>query len=183
MQNNETIGSINTSAMKKGACLGLFGIASLVVFKWSFTLPLLSSLFTLMVLASPVLAALLTMRYRNESTEKFDFMKGFLHTLFMGFYASIWVAVVVFVYLQYFDHGTIFVAYGQSIDTPEIHQYLMQSGIDAQLYELSGAHGVQGLVSALQSMGAATYASMPLYSAMFFGPIISVIVGVICRRK
>ena len=87
MQNNETIGSINTSAMQKGACLGLFGIASLVVFKWSFTLPLLSSLFTLMVLASPVLAALLTMRYRNESTEKFDFMKGFLHTLFMGFYA------------------------------------------------------------------------------------------------
>lgn len=185
MQNNEVVKQINSYAMRDGITLGVFGIVSLVAFKWSFSLPGLSTLFSIMLLGTPVFATYLTLRFRNDVTEMgedFAFLRGFLHALFTGFYASILVAVVVFVYLQYFDHDAIFAAYGRSIDTPEMQQYLLQSGMDAQLSELSGGHGVQGLVNALQSLGASTYSALSIYCSMIFGPVIAAIIGLVARR-
>lgn len=183
MQKGENFRQINAYAMRNGIVLGLFGVATLAVFKWSLSIPFMSGLFMLMLFAHPVLVIILTMRFRNETIGDFDFVKGFLHTLFVGFYASVWVSVAVFVYLQYFDYGTIFAAYGRSIDTPETQQYLVQSGLNAQLSELSGRSGVQGLVDSLQSIGAATYAAMPLYLSVILDPFFSIIIGLICRRK
>lgn len=184
MQNNDIVKQINTYAMQNGLILGGFGIVSLFVLRWSFSMPSLSFLFTLMLFGSFVLAAKLTFKIRNEIAGKdgiFNFFQGFLHTFFMGFYASVLIAVFVFVYLRYFDYGAIFAAYGHSIDTPEMRQYLMQSGVDAQIAEMTGEHGVQGLVHALQCLGAATYASMSLYSSIIIGPLVSIIIGLLCR--
>ncbi len=118
----------------------------------------------------------------NRPDGTFGFARGFLHALFMGFYASIWVALAVFVYLQYFDNGSIFAAYGHSLETPEMQQYLLQSGVGAQFDSISGGKGAQGIVDAMQSLGAATYASMSLYLSMIFGPVISTVIGLIARR-
>lgn len=186
MQNNEIVRQINAYAMQHGIVLGLFGVGSLAVFKWSFTFPFFSTLFSVMLLATPVLATVLTLQYRNAirpQEPSFSFARGFLHALFTGFYASIWVALFTFVYLQYFDHGTIFAAYGRSLETPETRRALRESGIDAQLNQLTGGRGVQGLVDAMQAVGAATYASLSLYFTLIFGPFISAVIGLVCRRK
>ena len=172
--------------MQDGVVLGLFGIASLVVFKWSLTIPFLSTLFSVMIVATPVFATLLTMRLRNRYVKEnncFTFSNGFLHALFTGFYASLWVALFTFVYLQYFDHGTIFTLYGQAIDTPQMKLYLQQSGINSELSALSGEQGIQGVVAAMKGVGSATYAAMSLYCAIVFGPFIAAVIGLICRKN
>ena len=185
MQKNYMVKELNASAMQCGVTLGLFGVLSLAVFKWSFTVPFFSTLFFVMLLAGPVLAAWQTMRFRNAvagPSGGFTFLSGFLHSLFTGFYASVWVALVTFVYLQYFDNGAIFADYARSIDTPEMKQYLQQSGMNSEIMRMTGGEGVQGLADALRSIGAATYAAMSLYCALVFGPFIAVVIGLVCRR-
>ncbi len=185
MPNNEIIRHINASAMRGGIVMGLFGILTLCAFKGALYTPFFSSLFSVMLLASPVLATILTLQYRRAaagSSEPFGFLQGFLFTLFTGFYASLWISVFTFVYLQYFDQGTIFAAYARQLEEPATQAYLRQSGMEAQLNAVSGGRGAQGFVQAMESLGAATYAALNIYLTLIFGPVISTIVGLICRR-
>ena len=172
--------------MRNGITLGLFGVLTLACFKWSLSMPFFSILFNVMVLASPVLGGVLTFRFRKAvcgNDAPFSFMAGFLHAIFMGFYASIWIALCVFVYMQYFDHGMIFAAYGQMLDTPEMQQYLELSGMNAEIQEMTGGSGVSGLVDVLQSAGAAPYATFSIYLSLILGPFISAIIGLMTRRR
>lgn len=185
MQNNDIIKQVNNYAMQNGVVLGLFGIATLAAFKWSLTSPFLGVLFEVMLFASPVLAAMLTFQFRRATVGNaapFSFARGFLHALFMGFYASIWIALVVFIYLRYFDHGTIFTAYEQMLNTPAMQEYIRQSGMNAQLAEIAGEGGIKGLTEAMQAIPPATYAALFLYFPLIIGPFISAVIGLICRR-
>ncbi len=101
----------------------------------------------------------------------------------MGVYASIWVAVATFVYLQYFDHGAIFAAYERSLDTPEMKIYLQQTGLGEQIKQMTSAEGAHGVAQLMENIGSASYAAMSIYFALFMGPIISAIIGLIARRS
>ncbi len=172
--------------MQNGIALGLFGILSLYVFKLSFAIPFCSTLFGVMLLGSPILATFLTLKFRNqllEDASSFSFLSGFFHAFFMGVYASIWVAVATFVYLQYFDHGAIFDAYERSLDTPEMKIYLQQTGLGEQIKQMTGAEGAHGVAQLMENIGSASYAAMSIYFALFMGPIISAIIGLIARRS
>ena len=63
-----------------------------------------------------------------------------------------------------------------------MQQYLLQSGVGAQFDSLSGGKGAQGIADVMQSLGAATYASVSLYLSIIFGPVISTVIGLIARR-
>lgn len=186
MSTPETIRDINAAAMRGGVSLALFGILTLFFFKCSFTIPFCSTLFGVMLLGTPVLATVLTIRHRAAvagSSGSYGFFQGFLYALFTGFYASIWVAVTIYIYLQYFDHGKIFAAYAAQLETPPVQAYLTETGMAAQLNEISGGRGAQGLAEMLQEVGAATYSALSLYMSFIFGPLISAIIGLICRRR
>ncbi len=185
MQNNERVRQINAFAMQDGVGLGLFGILSLTAFRWSFVYPFLSTLFSVMVFAAPVLAAALTLRFRRVSAGSdgsFSFASGFLHALFTGLYATLWVSLCIFVYLRFFDHGAIFTAYAQALQSPETLAALQQSGLTAELEMISGGRGAEGLADAMQAVGAATYAVVPIYFSVIFGPLISVVIAALARR-
>lgn len=185
MQNNETLRQANAFAMQDGIVLGLWGIATMWVFKGSFSVPFFSSLFAAMFLCSPVVAALQTLRYRRAVAGKegsFAFSRGFLHALLTGFYASVWVAIAIFVYLQYFDHGRLFAAYAQSLNAPQVQAYFQQSGMAASIDAISGGRGAEGLADAMQAVGAANYAALSLYAALLLGPAISAVIGWVARR-
>ena len=176
----------NAYAMQNGLWLGLWGWLSLVAFRYSFSSALCSNLLMLMTLAGPVLGVVLTGRFRRSvagADGAFTFGRGFTHTLFMGFYASIWVAVGIFVYLRYFDNGAIFSDYAAALSRPELQQALQESGLLEQLNAASGEGGLEGLPDALRSVGPAGYAAASLYMAMFATPVIALFVGLVCRRK
>lgn len=176
----------NAYAMQNGLWLGLWGWLSLVAFRYSFGSVLCSNLLMLMTLAGPVLGVVLTQRFRRSvagTDGAFTFGRGFTHTLFMGFYASIWVAVGIFVYLRYFDNGAIFSDYAAALSRPELQQALQESGLLEQLNAASGEGGLEGLPDALRSVGPAGYAAASLYMAMFATPLIALFAGAVCRRK
>ena len=183
---NNTFQQTNAYAMQNGLWLGLWGWLSLVAFPYSFSSVLCSNLLMLMTLAGPVLGVALTGRFRRSvagADGAFTFGRGFTHTLFMGFYASIWVAVGIFVYLRYFDNGAIFSDYAAALSRPELQQALQESGLLEQLNAASGEGGLEGLPDALRSVGPAGYAAASLYMAMFATPVIALFVGIVCRRK
>ena len=185
-QDNNTFQQTNAYAMQNGLWLGLWGWLSLVAFRYSFSSVLCSNLLMLMTLAGPVLGVVLTWRFRRSVAGldgEFSFGRGFTHTLFMGFYASIWVAVGIFVYLRYFDNGAIFSDYAAALSQPELQQALQESGLLEQLNAASGEGGLEGLPDALRSVGPAGYAAASLYMAMFATPVIALFVGILCRRK
>ena len=176
----------NAYAMQNGLWLGLWGWLSLVAFRYSFSSVLCSNLLMFMTLAGPVLGVVLTGRFRRSvagADGAFTFGRGFTHTLFMGFYASIWVAVGIFVYLRYFDNGAIFSDYAAALSRPELQQALQESGLLEQLNAASGEGGLEGLPDALRSVGPAGYAAASLYMAMFATPLIALFAGAVCRRK
>ena len=185
-QDYNTFQQTNAYAMQNGLWLGLWGWLSLVAFRYSFSSVLCSNLLMLMTLAGPVLGVVLTGRFRRNvagADGAFTFGRGFTHTLFMGFYASIWVAVGIFVYLRYFDNGAIFSDYAAALSRPELQQALQESGLLEQLNAASGEGGLEGLPDALRSVGPAGYAAASLYMAMFATPLIALFAGAVCRRK
>lgn len=183
---NNTFQQTNAYAMQNGLWLGFWGWLSLVAFRYSFSSVLCSNLLMLMTLTGPVLGVVLTGRFRRSvagADGAFTFGRGFTHTLFMGFYASIWVAVGIFVYLRYFDNGAIFSDYAAALSRPELQQALQESGLLEQLNAASGEGGLEGLPDALRSVGPAGYAAASLYMAMFATPLIALFAGAVCRRK
>ena len=185
-QDYNTFQQTNAYAMQNGLWLGLWGWLSLVAFRYSFSSVLCSNLLMLMTLTGPVLGVVLTGRFRRSvagANGAFSFGRGFTHTLFMGFYASIWVAVGIFVYLRYFDNGAIFSDYAAALSQHELQQALQESGLLEQLNAASGEGGLEGLPDALRSVGPAGYAAASLYMAMFATPVIALFVGIVCRRK
>ena len=109
-QVNNPFKDLNGWAMEAGCVLGAYGCASLALFKWSLLYPVAGSLFTFSLAGGPVVAGLLTRRMRDRSRPAdapFLFTEGFLHTLLMGLYASLWVALFIFLYLHYFFNMSI----------------------------------------------------------------------------
>ena len=186
-KHNSIVGEINAWAMRDGLFLGLVGILTLTAWRMSVVQRMGDILFLLLLLSGPVASVVLTRRYRNAvvAEEGFTFTRGFMHALFTGFYASIWVSLAMFVYLQYLDHGVLFAAYAQMVYSPEGMQAAGQ--IDprwtAMIDSLSGGRGAAGLSEALRGVGAATYSVMPIYGALVVGPVVSVVAGWLCQRK
>lgn len=190
MQTQNTISEVNFYAMRNGIWLGLWGLLSLVALRFMFSLPVLSSTFMLMTVASPVIGGLLTFRYRKAvggNIYGFSFFQGFLHALFMGFYAALWVALGTFVYLNWLDHGAFFAAYqenlNQSMARPEMAQIMQDPALQATINEATNGKGIDGIGELMQSMGAVTYASMPIYAALIIGPFISIFIGLACMKR
>ncbi len=112
----------NAFAMQYGLLLGLFAIAGVFMSVLSLQLPSLSFIGTLLTVGSPIFAGFLTTRFRSQVStpeQGFSFARGFLFTLMLGLYASIWLSVFIYVYLVWFDHGHVFEHYDLMLSRPE----------------------------------------------------------------
>ncbi len=176
----------NAYAMQYGLLLGVWGILSLAAFVWSLSNSYMSLLCTVMMVGSPVFAAVLTLRYRNQTVlprDGFSFGQGFIFSFLMGVYASLWIAVATFIYMSYIDHGYVFDAYEQMLSDPAYQERLRQAGMMAELNQLTGGRGVPALADALRMISPATYAGMSIYFAVLSGPFFAAIIGLVSRRR
>lgn len=186
MQETNSVRIANQHAMQDGITLGLFGLMTLGVFKASLTHPFYSTLFGVMLLGGPVLALVLTLYFRRKTTDQsspFSFSQGFFHALFTGFYASIWVALGIFVYLQYFDHGSLFAAWQKSLESPAMEAYMQNPEISQSINEITNGKGIGVLGETMQRIGAANYAALSIYATIAVNPFIAIVCGLIARRS
>lgn len=181
------VSEINAWAMRDGIKLGLVGVATMAMWRTSVVQGWGSVLFILLLLSGPVVGVGLTRgfsRYVVDRTGSFSFTHGFMHSLFTGFYASVWVALAIYLYLHYFDHGMVFAAMAQQFYTPESAR-LFQSDpqLRVMLDTLSGGRGAAGIAETFSRIGDATYAVMPIYGALFISPLVAIVSGIVCQRR
>ncbi len=182
-QNSNKFKQTNAFARQYGLLLGLWGIVSLAVMVAALKWDALSFLNMVMYIGSPILAGFFTVRFRRSVStpeEGFSFGRGFLFTFITGLYASIWIAVFVFVYLAYIDHGFVFALYEDAFKKPEVMAQLRQSGM---LEQLDGLGGIAGLVDGMRRIPPANYAGIIIYMTVLSAPFISAAIALICRRS
>ena len=184
---NETQSILNTSnsyAMLHGIFLGIWGILSLVFNVLSLTQVWMQLPVMLFTLSSPFFACWLTFRFRREvaplPTQSFSFTAGFLHTFFCGFYASLWIALFVYVYLRFLDGGYVFDLYEQILNAPDFQQALRASGMSATIEPMGG---VKGMVEQMRALPPSSYASTFFIYSLLLAPFFSLIIGALSSRK
>lgn len=173
---------LNAFAMQYGIVLGGWGIFSLVITGISLKINTLSLLSSVITLTSPVIAALLTLKFRKNTTspeDGFSFGRAFLFVFTTGFYASIWIATFIFLYLTYWDNGYIFNAYESLFSSPEYAGSMQQSGLMDSL----NANSASDMIDAMRSISPAGYASSIIYLSFMTNPVISAIIALICRKS
>ncbi len=164
--------------------LGLWGIMSLVIFGIALSTPSLSLFSTIIMFSTPLLALYLTFRFRKNVTfddESFSFTRGYVFTFFMGIYASLLVAVFVFIYLAFFDGGYIFDSYEAVLSQPDSLSQLRSSGILAQLEEAGGS--VHEIVNTMREISPIYYAALIINFTLLCAPVISLLIAWICARR
>lgn len=168
--------------MQYGLLLGLWGFLSLVFMVLAMVHPVLSLPNILLMYGSPFFAAYLTICFRRrvmQPEEGFSFGRAFLFTFIMGLYASIWIALGVYVYLAWFDHGYVFDVYERVLSLPENAAMLSQNGM---LAAMTQGKGVSGIIDAMRSVPVSNYAGMVIYTTFFTAPFISAVIALVCRR-
>lgn len=184
---NETQSILNTSnsyAMLHGIFLGIWGILSLVFNVLSLTQEWMQLPVMLFTLSSPFFACWLTFRFRRVvapcPTQNFSFTAGFLHTFFCGFYASLWVALFVYIYLRFLDGGYVFDLYEQLLNSPDFQQALRASG-SSDMFESVG--GVREMIKLMRELPPSSYASAFFIYSLLLAPFFSLIIGAVSSRK
>lgn len=170
--------------MQNGLFLGGWAILCLLLNGFSFTYPILNfPAFILSTAGSIAFATVLTIRFRRDTTpltETFPLARGFFHTFLMGLYAALWVAAFVYIYLRFLDNGAIFDAYLRQLQSPEIQKSLRESGMGMILRDYGG---VKGFVGQLREISPISYATNFFNLSIMVNPLISLIIGLICRKK
>ncbi len=175
-QNTNHFKQTNAYAMQYGLFLGLWGIATLVTGALAMKLPSLSFLNTVLFIGSPILAGYFTTCFRRAVMQPefgFTFGRGFVYTFMMGMYACLWIALFVFVYMQWFDNGTVINLYTQQLNQPEVREALAQNP-DIK---------VEDIIKAIGAIKPITIAISFIYITLFTAPFISTIIALICRRR
>ena len=174
----------NAFAMQYGALLGLWGIASLAFWVLSFRYPFLSWLSNVLMIGSPIFAGYLTALFRRNVMIPelgFSFGRGFGYTFMMGIYATLWVALAVFVYLAYLDNGFLFDSFEKMLTQPDVVAALRQTGTWEMMLREVGSP--EKLVNVYRSISPGQYAGIIIYLSLLVAPFISVIIGLVCRKS
>lgn len=169
----------NAFAMQYGIMLGLWGFLTLVLSVLSNTHPWLGWISNLFFLGSPVAGCLLTLRFRREVSESpldaFSFGHGFTFSFLLGMYACIWIALGVFIYFQWFDHGYICDLCEQTLATGEARMQMARNGInEAQIRES---------IDRMRSLTPGAYAGAIVYLSLIANIPISLVIALIARRS
>lgn len=189
MEQKDKLKDVNSYAMTHGIVLGVWGVATFLISLLSLTRPLFSFTADFLLILSPFLATALTIRYRQKTTavgEGFSFGRGYMHTLLMGMYACVWIALSVYVYLKFFDGGAAFDALANMMSQPEnvaLFEQLEGLGYMEEIYSATGAKNMAEVVDVLRELSPANYAGMVVSTTLLTAPIISALIALFTMRR
>lgn len=164
--------------MQYGLLLGILGILGVYTMGLSVSVTELSSVSLLLVIGSPVAAALMTLRFRRAvmlGETGFSFGRGFLFTFMMGLYAAVWVALFLFIYMAYFDNGAFAASYEAMLSRPDVQAEMQSSGALAGI-------STKDIVRMIREISPAQYAGTVFYLSILINPVCSAVIALITRR-
>jgi hypothetical protein len=158
------------SAMSYGLALGIYWIAKYFFFITSISYPSLNLIYWLLTIAVPVVAWILTKRYRdNELSGEISFFHAWRFGTMLYFFAAVIIALVHFVFYQYIaPHDFLSKAYTQVIDV------LNQSAVDTTILEsFKNVKVPSPIHMAIQG----------IFNNVFYGILLSIPVAALVRTK
>ena len=113
----ENKSTLQEYAMRYGTAMGIFWACKFVLFPLGMSMPLLLIFFFILTLSVPIFGYLFVRKYREQQCEGvLNFSKAYIFTIFMYMFASLFVAVIHYLYFRYMDNGMIVNTYQGMID-------------------------------------------------------------------
>ena len=113
----ENKSTLQEYAMRYGTAMGIFWACKFVLFPLGISMPLLLIFFFILTLSVPILGYLFVRKYREQQCEGvLNFSRAYIFTIFMYMFASLFVAVIHYLYFRYIDNGMIVNTYQGMID-------------------------------------------------------------------
>ena len=98
--------------MRYGTGMGLLWAFKFMLFPLGLRIPFLQLLFIVLTIGVPFLGYIFAKKFRERHCDgSITFSRAFLFTTFMYMFASLFVAVVHYIYFRYIDGGFVFEAY------------------------------------------------------------------------
>ena len=120
-------------ARQDGALLSLLWIGALVCYVQGITNPLLGLVSLILIVASPFYAASRLRHFRDEAREgTISYMRAYGYTVMTYFYAGLLLAVAVFVYFNFMDHGYLLGQISKMMNTEESQQMIKMYGLTTE---------------------------------------------------
>ena len=113
----ENKSTLQEYAMRYGTAMGIFWACKFVLFPLGMSMPLLLIFFFILTLSVPILGYLFVRKYREQQCEGvLNYSRAYIFTIFMYMFASLFVAVIHYLYFRYMDNGMIVNTYQGMID-------------------------------------------------------------------
>lgn len=113
----ENKSTLQEYAMRYGTAMGIFWACKFALFPLGMSMPLLLIFFFILTLSVPILGYLFVRKYREQQCEGvLNFSRAYIFTIFMYMFASLFVAVIHYLYFRYIDNGMIVNTYQGMID-------------------------------------------------------------------
>ena len=114
---NQGNNALTQAAMKYGTQLGLLWIAIFAIYIKALTTPEMSLIFLILLIASPIFAGYLGIKYRKkECGNKLNFISSWALMIIIYLCAALLAAIACYVYFQYMDNGLALSAFKEQID-------------------------------------------------------------------
>ena len=123
-------------ARQDGAFLALLWIGSFVCYILGLTNPMLGLVAMLLICSTPFLAASRLRHYRDYGREGIiSFARSYAYTVMIFFYAGVLLAIVIYLYFAFMDHGFLLSQFSRMISSEEMQQALKHYGMTQMVDE------------------------------------------------
>lgn len=159
-----------------GAIIGVLMSVVFYVFVRSFTNPSMQLLYILGMISVPVVIAMRLRNYRDKILMKrISKRRAFGYCLSCFMYGSLILALTVFVYFQYVDHGAFLASMHSYMAQPEMKDAMNVSGIDAA--------EVKNMLGELANYRPVDVAISVISNTFAMGMFCSLIIALLSRRE
>lgn len=173
----------NAFAMNYALLFGLYWIAGFICFVNSLQHTLLSLLFYFILASSPVIGYIMLRNFRDRVCNGIiNFGRGYLFTMLLYFYAALLLALAVWIYFKYLDHGEFISNYINLLESPDIKAAFAQENVQS----ISGGVSINDLkrmLENLQTLSPIVYAANVLDINIFLGIILAIPTALIAASR
>ena len=162
-------------ARQDGAMLSLLWIGSFACYIKGLSSPTLAFAALLLMTLSPFFAASRLRHFRDYAREGFiTFKRGYAYTVMSFFYAGLLMAMAIYVYFEFMDHGYLLGMYSSVMDSEEGKRVLEMSGMKEQM-----AQGLQDLYN----MRPIDYAVNMLTAIIITGLVLALPIAAMLQKR
>ena len=158
-----------------GAMLGVIMCVTFFAFVASLSNTAWQMAYMIGVIAVPVFVAFRVRNYRDNIVKKrVSFRRAAAYSMHCFGYSSLILAIVMYVYFQYFDHGMMLASLRSYFDTPEMQEAMKIYGVKKSLFE--------DQLTVMSSLRPIDVAFSMISNTLFAGLACSLLIAVISRR-